>query len=124
MQNLKLIRNSKIYKVKNTRTTLQHIFISSFKKRFGSSSFKLNTITPYLIRIWNTFYSGSYIVTYISLTPISNIDFHRNFSGISGVCEMVESRPWRNCTFVGNVLEAAVPVKLCMFVFGVVDNLA
>lgn len=81
-------------------------------------------MTPYLIRIWNTFSSGSYIVTYISHTPISNIDFHRNFSGISGVCEMVESRPWRNCTFVGNVLEAAVPVKLCMFVFGVVDNLA
>lgn len=81
-------------------------------------------MTPYLIRIWNTFSSGSYIVTYISLKPISNIDFHRNFSGISGVCEMVEGRPWRNCTFVGSVLEAAVPVKLCMFVFGVVDNLA
>lgn len=43
--------------------------------------------------------------------------------GIFGVCEMVEGCLWCNCIFVGNVLEVVVFVKLCMFVFGVVDNL-
>lgn len=69
------------------------------------------------------FFFGSYIVIYIFFKLILNIDFYCNFLGIFGVCEMVEGCLWCNCIFVGNVLEVVVFVKLCMFVFGVVDNL-